>query len=84
MSKQEMARTDETKALMASAMIEDLTRLVQQHGDLPVLVGLGHSLITSSRPKVVSAVREERVVTEFLCHRPLLNDSETIPVIHLG
>ena len=79
-----MARTSKAKALMATTMIEDLTRLVEQHGDLPVLVGLGHSLVTPTRPKVTAAVREERVVTEFLCHRPLLSDLNTIPVIHLG
>lgn len=79
-----MAHTSKTRALMATTMIEDLTRIVEQHGDLPVLVGLGHSLITPTRPKVTTAVREKRVATEFLCHRPLLSDSETIPVIHLG
>lgn len=72
------------KALMATTMIEDLTRLVEQHGDLPVLVGLGHTLVTPRRPEVAEAVREERVVTEFICHRPLLADSERMPVIHLG
>lgn len=69
---------------MATTVIEDLTRLVEQHGDLPVLVGLGHSLITPSRPEVAAAVREERVRSEFICHRPLLSDLNTIPVIHLG
>lgn len=79
-----MARTSKGKPLMATTVIEDLTRLVEQHGDLPVLVGAGHSLATPSRPKVAAAVREERVATEFLCHRPLLSDLKTIPVIHLG
>lgn len=71
------------KALMASALIEDLTRLVKQHGDLPVVVGGGHALMTPDRPKVACAVREERVKTAFICHRPLLCDADTIPVIHL-
>lgn len=71
-------------ALMATTLIEDLTRLVEQHGDLPVLVGLGHTLVTPSRPKVIAAVRDERVKTEFLCDRPLLSDFNTIPVIHFG
>lgn len=72
------------KALMASALIEDLTRLVEQHGDLPVLVGHGHTLMTPYRPKVMAAVAEEHVKTEFICHRPLLSDFDTTPVIHLG
>ena len=71
------------KALMASALIEDLTRLVEQNGDLPVLVGAGSTLETPDRPKVTNAVREERVKTTFLCYRPLLSDLDTIPVIHL-
>lgn len=71
------------KALMASALIEDLTRLVEQHGDLPVLVGAGHTLTTPDRPKVASAVTEEHVKTTFMCHRPLLCDINAIPVIHL-
>lgn len=79
-----MACTSGNNALMATTMIEDLTRLVEQHGDLPVLVGQGHSLITPARPKVMAAVREERMKTMFVCHRPLLNDFETTPVIHLG
>lgn len=78
-----MPRTNEN-ALMATTMIEDLTRLVEQHGDLPVLIGLGHTLTTPCRPKVMAAVREERVKTTFLCHRPLLGNRETTPVIHLG
>lgn len=72
------------EALMATTLIEDLTQLVEQHGDLPVLIGLGSYLTTPSRPKVMPAVREKRVKTEFACHRPLLSDFDTIPVIHLG
>lgn len=79
-----MARTSRTKALKATAVIKDLTRLVELYGDLPVMIGLGHTLTTPSRPKVMAAVREERVKTEFLCHRPLLTDFDTTPVIHLG
>lgn len=79
-----MTRTSKNKALMATTMIEDLTRLVERHGDLPVLIGLGHTLTTPYRPKVMAAVREEHVKTTFLCHRPLLSDFDTIPVIHLG
>jgi hypothetical protein len=79
-----VARTSGTKALKATAVIEDLTRLVELHGDLPVVIGLGHTLTTPSRPKVMAVVREERVKTEFLCHRPLLSDLVTTPVIHLG
>lgn len=71
------------KALMASALIEDLTQLVERHGDLPVLVGAGHDLTTPDRPKVASAVREEHLKTTFACHRPLLCDVNMIPVIHL-
>lgn len=71
------------KALMASTLIEDLTRLVEQHGDLPVLVGAGHTLMAPDSPKVERAVREERVKTMFVCHRPLLNDINTIPIIHI-
>lgn len=74
----------ETKALTATTLIKDLTRLVEQHGDLPVVVGLGHTLTTPYRPKVMEAVSDERVKTEFVCHRPLLNDSKRIPVVHLG
>ena len=69
---------------MASALIEDLTRLVEQHGDLPVMIGRGHTLTTPYHPKVMAAVREEHVKTMFICHRPLLNDFETTLVIHLG
>lgn len=72
------------KALMATAVIEDLTRLVEQHGDLPVLVGFGHTLMTPHRPKVMEAVREKRTKTMFVCHRPLLSDFDTTPIIHLG
>ena len=72
------------KALMATTMIEDLTRLVEQHGDLPVVMGSGHDLITPYRPEVMEAVVVEQVKTEFVCHRPFLSDFETIPVIHLG
>lgn len=72
------------KALMATTLIEDLTRLVEQRGDLPVVVGHGHTLMTPYRPKVMDAVREERMKTEFVYHRPLLNDLKTTPVIHLG
>lgn len=71
------------KALMATALIKDLTRLVEQHGDLPVMVGSGHTLTSPTRPKVMRAVREERVKTSFMCYRQLLNDFSTIPVIHL-
>ncbi len=73
-----------SKALMATALIGDLARLVEQHGDLPVLTGHGHTLITPYRPRVVQAVEEECAKTMFICHRPLLNDFDTIPVIHLG
>ena len=83
-SKQKATRTSNANALMATTVIEDLTRLVEQHGDLPVLIGLGHTLTTPGRPKVMAAVREERVKTEFICHRQLLNDFNVTPVIHLG
>lgn len=72
------------KALMATALIEDLTRLVERHGDLPVLIGRGHTLKTPPRPKVMQVVREEHVKTMFICHRPLLSDLDTTPAIHLG
>lgn len=71
------------KALMATALIKDLTQLVEQHGDLPVMVGSGHTLTTPARPKVMRVVREEHVKTLFMCHRQLLSDFSTIPVIHL-
>ena len=80
---QKVVHMSRDKALMASTLIEDLTRLVEQHGDLPVLVGAGHTLMTPDSPKVESAVVEERVKTTFICHRPLLNDINTTPVIHL-
>lgn len=79
-----MTHPSETKALMATTVIADLTRLVEQHGDLPVLIGLGHALTTPNRPKVIAAVKEERMKTMFACHRQLLGDSKTIPVIHFG
>lgn len=71
------------KALMATALIKDLTRLVEQHGDLPVMVGSGHTLTSPTSPKLMRVVREERVKMSFMCHRRLLNDFSTIPVIHL-
>lgn len=71
------------KALMATALIKDLTRLVEQHGDLPVMVGSGHTLTSPTHPKVMRVVREERVKTSFMCYRQLLNDFSTIPVVHL-
>ena len=71
------------KALMASAVIECLTQLVEQHGDLPVMVGSGHTLTTPARPKVMRVVQEERMKTMFACHRQLLSDFDTIPVIHI-
>lgn len=80
---QKVVHMSRNKAMMASALIEDLTQLVEQHGDLPVLVGSGHTLTTPARPKVADAVREKRVKTMFICHRPLLCDTDTIPVIHL-
>lgn len=79
-----MTHASKNKALMATALIEDLTRLVEQHGDLPVLIGPGSTLTTPYRPKAMAAVKEERVKTTFLCHRPLLSDIDTMPVIHLG
>lgn len=72
------------RALMATALIEDLTRLVEQHGDLPVMVGPGHTLTTPDRPEVMRVVREEHVKTMFICHRQLLSDFNTIPVILLA
>ena len=71
------------KALMATALIKDLTRLVERHGDLPVMVGSGRTLISPARPKVMRAVREERAKKSFMCYHQLLNDSSAIPVIHL-
>lgn len=84
MSRQHSDHSSMHNALMATALIEELTRLVEQHGDLPVLMGHGHTLMTPLNPKVMEAVREERVKTMFVCHRPLLNDFKTMPVIHLG
>ena len=72
------------KALMATAVIEHLAQLVERHGDLPVLVGRGHTLTTPPKPRVMRAVREERVKTMFVCHRPLLSDFDTTLVIQLG
>lgn len=72
------------KALMATTLIEDLARLVEQHGDLPVMVGSGHTLITPIRPKVMRVVEEEHMKTMFVCHRQLLSDFDTIPVFLLG
>ena len=72
------------KALMASAVIERLTQLIEQHGDLPVMVGRGHTLTTPPLPKVMRVVQEEHIKTMFICHRQLLNDFVTIPVIHIG
>lgn len=71
------------KALMATALIKDLTRLVEQHGDLPVMAGSGHTLTAPGHPKVMRVVREEHVKTMFACHRQLLGDFDTIPVIHI-
>lgn len=39
------------KALMATVMIEHLTQLVEQHGDLPVLIGRGHTLGAPTQAK---------------------------------
>lgn len=72
------------KALMASTLIEEVTQLVERYGDLPVVVGFGHTLMTPRRPEVREAVVDERVKTEFVCHRPLLNDFKKTPVIHFG
>lgn len=72
------------KAMMATALIEHLTQLVEEHGDLPVVIGFGHTLMTPSRGKVMEVVVDERVKTEFVCHRPLLSDFKKTPVIHLG
>lgn len=72
------------KALMATALIKDLTRLVEQHGDLPVVMGTGHTLMAPLRPKVLRVVSDEHVKTTFICHRQLLCDLDTIPAIHLG
>jgi hypothetical protein len=69
---------------MASELIEHLTQLVERNGDLPVLIGHGHALKTPPKPRVMRAVREEHIKTMFVCHRPLLSDFDTTPVIHLG
>lgn len=71
------------KALMTAALIKDPTRLVEQHGDLPVMAGSGRTLTAPTHPKVMRVVREEHVKTSFMCYRQLLNDFSTIPVIHL-
>lgn len=83
-AKQETVPTSRHNVLMATAMIEELTRLVEQHGDLPVVMGHGHTLTTPYPPKVMEVVVEERVKTMFVCHRPLLNDFKKTPVIHIG
>lgn len=72
------------KTLMATTLIEDLARLVEQHGDLPVLTVRGRTLTTPERPEVMAAVEEEHVKTMFICHRRLLRDYDTTPIIHLG
>lgn len=56
------------KGLMATAMIEDLTRLVERYGDRPVMVGRGRTLTTPSHPRAMAAVSEEHVKTAFMCH----------------
>lgn len=71
-------------ALMASGMIEELTQLVERHGDLPAMVGAGHALETPPRPRVLQAVRGKRAKTVFMCHRPLSNDFDLTPIIRLG
>lgn len=73
-----------SKALLASELIEHLTQLVERNGDLPVLMGRGHTLKTPPKPRVVRAVREEHIKTMFVCHHPLLSDFDTTPVMHLG
>lgn len=72
------------RALMATAPIEDLTRPVEQHGDLPVMMGPGHTPTTPARPEVMRVVREEHVKTMFICHRQLLSDFNTTPAILLA
>lgn len=44
---------------------------------------MASALAGAGRPKIARAVREEHVKTTFVCHRPLLCDTDTIPVIHL-
>lgn len=72
------------KALMASELIEHLTQLVERNGDLPVLIGHGHTLKTPPKPRVMRAAREEHIKTMLVCRHPLLSDFDTTPVIHLG
>lgn len=79
-----VVHVSKNKALKATTLIKDLTRLVEQHGDLPVLMGTGHTLITPLRPKVLRVVSDEHMKTTFMCHRQLLCDLDTIPAIHLG
>ena len=74
----------DNKALMASALVKELAKLIEEHGDLPVLIGRGHVLKTPPAPRVMNVVREEHVKTMYICHRPLLNDFDTLPAIHLG
>lgn len=81
---QEVAHTSSNKALMATTLIEDLPRLVEQHGDLPALAGQGRTPMTPEHPKVMAAVEEEHVKTTFIRHRQLLSDFDTTPIIHLG
>lgn len=71
-------------ALMASTVTKDLTQIAERLGDLPVVVGCGHTLIAPVSPKVVEAVMEPEWKSMFVCHRALLGDSGTIPVICLG
>lgn len=78
------AHVSKNKALKATTLIEDLTRLVEQHGDLSALMGAGRTLITPLRPKVLRVVSGEHVKTTFICHRQLLCDLGAIPAIHLG
>lgn len=42
------------------------------------------ALKTPPKPRVMRAVREERIKAMFVCHRPLLSDFDTTPVIHPG
>ena len=72
------------KALMATALTEDPTRLVEQHGDLPAMVGSGHTLTAPTHPKVMRVVREERAKTSFMCYPQPLNDFSTTPALHLN
>lgn len=79
-----MARASKANVLMAATTIADLTRLVEQHGGLPVQIGLAPTLITPNHPKVVAAAKERSRGSEFVCHRPLPGDSDTTPVIHFS